>query len=65
MHTANDNPTKVPTIEKAVTSEIDTAIAATEVSSKIQKTLNYNKTIFDLIYGRQWGEKPSKKNCRI
>ena len=54
-HTANDNPTKVPTTEKPVTGETDTAMSATEVSSKIHES-NYNQTISDLIYGRQWGE---------
>lgn len=39
-----------------MTGETDTAMSAAEVSSKIHETSNDNKTISDLIYGRQWGE---------
>lgn len=55
-HTADDNPTEVPSTEKPVTGETNTAMSATEVSSKIYKPSNHNETISDLIYGRQWGE---------
>ena len=55
-HTADNNSTEASIIEQPVTGETDTAMSATEISSKIHEPSNYDEAISDPVHGRKWRE---------